>query len=160
MTWALLFLVGLLLLGGLLGSALPFLPGPPLILAGALLYAWATDFDPVGAGRLLILTAIALLAYALDYVAGAAGVKKLGGSGWAMLGAVLGAVVGLFFGPLGLILGPFIGASLMELARSRELQRSLQSGAGTILGMVFGLVTKLSLAVIMVGLFLWWAWRG
>ena len=72
-------LVAILLIAGLLGSILPFLPGTPLILAGTLLYAVVTDFDPIGMGRLLILAGIAALAYGLDYLAGAFGVKKLGG---------------------------------------------------------------------------------
>ena len=103
-------LVTLLLLGGLVGSVLPLIPGTPLILAGAVIYAVATDFDPVGPWHLLILVGIAAVAYSLDYLAGAAGVKKLGGSRWAMLGAILGAIVGVFFGVLGLMLGPIVGS--------------------------------------------------
>jgi uncharacterized protein YqgC (DUF456 family) len=153
-------LVAILLIAGLLGSILPLLPGTPLILAGSLLYAVVTDFEPIGVGRLLILAGIAALAYSLDYLAGAAGVKKLGGSRWAMLGAVVGAVVGVFFGPLGLILGPILGAVACELLVSRELGTSVRSGFGTIVGMLFGLAIKFSLAVVMVGLFLWWIWQS
>jgi uncharacterized protein YqgC (DUF456 family) len=152
-------LVAILLLAGLVGSILPFLPGTPLILAGSLLYAVVTDFDPIGVGRLLILTGIAALAYSLDYLAGAVGVKKLGGSRWAMAGAVVGAVVGIFFGPLGIILGPILGAVGLELLVSRELGTSVRSGFGTVLGMLFGLAIKFSLAVVMVGLFIWWIWQ-
>ena len=151
-------LVAILLIAGLLGSILPFLPGTPLILAGTLLYAVVTDFDPIGIGRLLILVGIAGVAYSLDYLAGAFGVKKLGGSRWAMLGAILGAVAGVFFGPLGIILGPILGAVAIELAVSRELGTSVRSGLGTVLGMIFGAAIKFSLAVCMVGLFLWWIW--
>ena len=161
MTMAMVYtLVALLLLGGLLGSVLPLIPGTPLILAGAVIYAVATDFDPVGPWHLLILVGIAVVAYSLDYLAGAAGVKKLGGSRWAMLGAVFGAIIGVFFGPLGLILGPIVGAVLMELMISKEIRTSLRSGVGTVLGMLLGLVAKFSLAVVMVCLFLWWAWSG
>ena len=153
-------LVALLLLGGLMGSVLPLIPGTPLILAGAVIYAVATDFDPVGPWHLLILFGIAGVAYSLDYLAGAAGVKKLGGSRWAMLGAVLGAIVGVFWGILGLILGPIAGSILMELMISREIRTSLRSGLGTVVGMFLGLVAKISLAVVMVCLFSWWVWRG
>jgi uncharacterized protein YqgC (DUF456 family) len=152
-------IVGLLMLVGLLGSILPFLPGTPLILGGAVLYAVVTDFDPIGWGRLLILFGIAALAYSLDYLAGALGVKKLGGSRWAMFGAVVGAIVGMFFGPLGIILGPVVGAVACELIVSRKLGPSMRSGLGTVLGMLFGMAIKFSLAVVMVGLFLWWVWQ-
>ena len=152
--------VGVLLIAGLVGSFLPLLPGTPLIVLGALLYAFMTDFQTIGVGRLLILVGFSLLAYALDYTAGALGVKKFGGSSWAVVGAVLGAVVGVFFGPIGLVLGPILGSVLGELLRSRKLKDSLRSAFGTGVGMLLGVVAKLSLALVMVGLVLWWIWNG
>src|SRR5207244_860460 len=50
--------VAILMLAGLVGAILPFLPGAPVIFAGPLLYALATDFTPIGAGRLAILAEI------------------------------------------------------------------------------------------------------
>jgi uncharacterized protein YqgC (DUF456 family) len=88
-------LVAVLLIAGLAGSLLPLLPGTPLILAAALLHALVTDFNPLGAGRLLALAGLAAFAYVLEYVASAVGVKKFGGSVWAIVGAVVGAVVRL-----------------------------------------------------------------
>ncbi len=152
--------VGVLLIAGLLGSFLPLLPGTPLIVLGALLFAFMTDFQTIGVGRLLILVGFSLLAYALDYTAGALGVRRFGGSSWAVVGAVLGAVVGVFFGVIGLVLGPILGSVLGELLRSRKLKDSLRSGFGTGVGMLLGVVAKLSLAVVMVGLVLWWIWNG
>ena len=152
--------VGVLLIAGLLGSFLPLLPGTPLIVLGALLFAFMTDFQTIGVGRLLILVGFSLLAYALDYTAGALGVRRFGGSGWAVMGALLGAVVGVFFGVIGLVLGPILGSVLGELLRSRKLKDSLRSGFGTGVGMLLGVVAKLSLAVVMVGLVLWWIWNG
>lgn len=151
-------LVGVLMLVGLLGSFLPAIPGTPLIFLGALVYAFFTDFEPVGLGELLLLAGLSILAYALDYTAGALGAKRFGGSWWGAAGALLGALVGLFFGPLGLVLGPILGAALGELARSRHLRTSLRSAFGTVVGMVLGTVAKLSLALVMVSLFLWWIW--
>lgn len=153
-------LVGLLILAGLLGSFLPVIPGTPLIVVGALVYAFFTDFETVGFGKLLLLVGISILAYALDYTAGALGAKKFGGSWSGAVGALLGAIVGIFFGPLGLVLGPIVGAALGELARSRQLGTSVRSAFGTVLGMLLGTVAKLSLAVVMVSLFLWWIWQG
>ncbi len=149
--------VALLLVGGLLGSFLPFIPGTPLILAGAIVYAVATDFEPVGPWHIAILVVLVAIAYSLDYLAGALGVQKLGGSRWSMLGAVLGAIVGIFFGLLGLVLGPILGAVIVEFIVSRKLRTSLRSGLGTVVGMILGMAVKLSLAVVMVCLFLWWA---
>jgi uncharacterized protein len=153
-------LVGILLLAGLVGSLVPVVPGTALILLAAVLYAAATGFDPVGPGRLLLLAVLTGLAYALDYVAGALGTRRFGGTGWAVGGALLGAVVGVFFGPLGLVLGPVIGAVAGELVRSRRLPDSLRSGLGTVVGMMAGVAVKLSLGFVMVALFLLWVLRG
>lgn len=160
MTTALMVLVALLMVAGVAGSVLPFMPGSPLILAGALIYALATDFTPVGPWHLGLLVVLTAAAYALDYIAGALGAKKLGGSGWAATGAVLGAIVGFFFGPLGIVLGPILGGVAFELVYRRELRQGLKSGVGVGLGLVFGVAAKLSIAVIMVGLFTFWVIRG
>ena len=156
---AIFILVGFLMLAGLLGSFLPAVPGTPLIVLGALVYAFFTDFDTVGPKELLILGGISILAYVLDYTAGALGAKKFGGSWWGAVGALLGAVAGFFFGPLGLVLGPIVGALVGELLRSRHLRTSVRSALGTIVGMLLGTVAKLSLALVMISLFLWWVWR-
>ena len=149
-------LVWLLMLAGVAGSFVPFVPGTPLIVLGAMLYAVATDFQPVGYVRLLILVAFAAAAYALDYFSAALGTKKLGGSRWAMLGAVAGGVIGLFFGPVGILLGPIIGAIAFELIHRQDITIALKSGVGAVVGVLLGVVAKLAISVMMVGLFTFW----
>jgi uncharacterized protein YqgC (DUF456 family) len=153
-------LVAVLLIAGLAGSLLPLLPGTPLILAAALLHALVTDFNPLGAGRLLALAGLAAFAYVLEYVASAVGVKKFGGSVWAIVGAVVGAVVGLFFGPAGLLIGPAVGAVAGELIKSGEVEHSLKAGFGALVGIIVAILARFALAFTMVGLILWWLWRG
>ena len=114
----------------------------------------------MGPGRLLILGLLAALAYLLDYLAGALGAQRFGGSRWAVAGALLGALVGLFFGLIGLLLGPILGAVAGELLSRRPWKESLKSGFGTAVGLVMGTLAKLGLALVMVVLFLWWAVRG
>jgi uncharacterized protein YqgC (DUF456 family) len=153
-------LVALLLIAGLVGSVLPALPGTILILLAAALHAFATGFDPIGPGRLAILGLLTAAAYALDHVAGVLGVKRLGGSGWAMGGAVVGALVGLFFGLPGLVLGPLLGALVAEYAYTRQVGTSARAALGTVVGLLVGAVAKVGLGLAMIGLFLSWVWRG
>src|SRR5919198_1380979 len=148
--------VGALLLAGIVGAVLPYVPGAPLILAGAVIYAVATDFMPVGWGRLAILGALVVLGFVLDHAATALGARRFGGSRWAVLGALVGGIVGLFFGPFGLLLGPLVGAVLGELVASGKLMASLRAGIGTVVGLVIGMLAKFGLTLAMVGLFLWW----
>jgi uncharacterized protein YqgC (DUF456 family) len=152
--------VAALFLAGLLGSVVPWLPGPLLILVGALVWGVATDFARIGPGRLIILTALALLSYALNFVAAAAGARRYGATRWGLIGAVVGAFVGLLFGPSGLLVGPTVGAVAGELLRGAELTEGLRSGYGAAVGLLAGIVADVAIALMMIGLFLWWAWRG
>ena len=153
-------LVFVLMIAGVAGSLLPFVPGTPLILLGALIYAVATDFQPVDGWRLLLLVGLSVVAYTLDYLSGALGTSKLGGSRWAMFDAVGGGLVGLFFGPLGILIGPITGAVAVELIYRKDIHVALKSGAGAVIGVFLGIVAKLSIAVVMVGLFSFWVFRG
>ena len=153
-------LVIVLMAVGLAGAALPFVPGTPLILAGALLYAVATDFTPVGLGRLAVLTALAVIGAVGGAVAGSLGARRAGGSRRASVGALLGLVAGLFTGPIGLGAGPVIGAILGELSGARPWGESVRAGVGTLIGLVVGTVAHVAVAGVMVGLFAWWVWRG
>jgi uncharacterized protein YqgC (DUF456 family) len=153
-------LVFVLVLLGLAGTLLPFLPGTALILVGALVHAVAHGFDPIGPWRLLALALLTLAAVGLDYLAGALGVRRFGGSGWATAGAVVGALVGILFGLVGLVLGPLLGALLAEYLYTRRLDASLRSALGTVVGLLLGAVAKFGVAVVMAALFAYWVWRG
>ena len=152
--------VALLMLAGLVGAILPFLPGAPLIFAGALLYAVATDFTVIGAGRLAILAALGVLAWALEHVAGVVGARRAGGGRAAVVGALLGMLVGVMVAPIGLLVGPMVGAVAAELLTGRAPKASLRSGIGAALGVLTGVVAHFALALVMVGFFVWWVWRG
>jgi uncharacterized protein YqgC (DUF456 family) len=152
--------VALLMLAGLIGSALPIVPGTPLILAGAIVYAVATDFTPIGVGRLIVLTLLSISAMVLAHLASALGVRGAGGSRWAMVGALVGAILGLAVLPVGLLLGPLLGAIAVELWRTHRLAESVRVGVGAVVGVLAGIVAHVALAFTMVALFVWWVWRG
>ena len=82
----------LLVFVGLIGLILPILPGPALIFAGLVLAAWAEDFAHVGSMTIAILAVLAILAHAIDFIAGAFGAKKFGASRWASVGALIGSI--------------------------------------------------------------------
>jgi uncharacterized protein len=153
-------IVGILMIAGLAGSVLPFVPGAPLIVAGAVIYAIATDFSPVGAGRLALLVVIGLAAWALQHMAGPIAARRAGGGRTAIAGAVLGMLVGITFAPLGLLVGPVAGAIVAEVLVGRRLAESLRVGVGTGIGVLAGMASHVALALTMVALFAWWVWHG
>lgn len=139
---------------GLSGLLLPIIPGAPILFLGLLLGAWAENFQYVGLWTLLILAAMALLTYGVEFAASVFGVKKFGGSKRAMAGAALGGVVGLFLGIPGILFGPFVGAVIGELSLQRSLDEASRAGFGTVVGLAFGLAGKFAIGVAMIGLFI------
>jgi hypothetical protein len=142
---------GVLIVIGAVGLVLPVLPGAPLIFIGALLAAWAEDFQYLGPWSLVLLGALAALAVAVDFIASAFGAKRFGASGRAVAGATLGALVGIFFGPVGVLVGPFVGAVLGELTVRRSLAAAGRAGVGAALGLALGTAAKLAIAFAMIG---------
>lgn len=143
----------LLIAVGLAGTVLPALPGTIFVLAGIVLGAWIDGFTRVGSTTLAIVTVLAVLAWALDYVAGLLGAKRVGASREALIGAVLGTVAGLFMGLVGVLFMPLVGAALGEYIARRDHGQAVRVGTATWIGMMVGLVAKVVLACVMVGIF-------
>ena len=150
---ALYVLAALLMIGGLAGNILPALPGIPMIFGGIWLAAAVDDYQRVGTGWLLAIGALGAFGVAVDFIAGAAGAKRVGASRTALWGATLGTIVGMFFGLAGLLLGPFVGALAGELASGNSVLRSTHVGIGTWLGLLVGTLVKLVISLLMLGLF-------
>lgn len=142
-----------LIVAGLAGTVLPVLPGTVLVWGGIVLGAWIDDFQRVGTATLVVITVLAALAWVLDYVAGLLGARKAGASRQALLGAAIGTVVGLFMGVVGVLFMPLVGAALGEYLAQKDQTRAVRVGVATWLGIMLGLLAKVVLAFIMVGLF-------
>jgi hypothetical protein len=151
-------LAAALIVGGLAGAMLPALPGIPFIFAGLWLMAAVDRYRHLGWWWLLAIAAVGAVGMTLDFVAAAAGAKRVGASPQAVGGALLGTVIGLFFGLPGLLLGPFLGAVMGELAAGGNMQRGVRVGVGAWLGLIFGTIVKLVASLTMVALFAagWW----
>lgn len=161
MTMLLWVLVVLLLVAGLAGTVLPALPGTAFIFAGILLAGWIDDFTRIGTTTLVVVGVIAVLSWVLDFVAGLLGAKRAGASREALIGAMLGTVLGLLMGLVGVLFMPLVGAVVGEaIARRRDAdhrqtgQRALSVGVATWLGMIAGMLAKVVLAFVMIGIFI------
>jgi uncharacterized protein len=148
--WAL--SAGLILLG-LAGIVLPALPGIALVLVGILVGAWIDNFTRVGLLTLSIVMALAFLALFLDAVAAMLGAKRAGASRQAVIGAALGTVAGIFMGLVGVLFMPLVGAAIGEFMARKDSNRAVRVGVATWLGLMAGLIAKVVLAFMMVGIF-------
>ena len=155
MDWTIIWwvLAVLIVIGGLVGTVIPSLPGVPLIFGSLLLAAWADGFEHVGVTTLAILGGLAVLAWLVDFLAAALGAKRLGASQRAFWGAAFGAIAGMFFGIPGLVLGPFVGAVVAELSGGKDVKQAGRAGYGAWIGVVIGTAAKLAIAFLMVGIF-------
>ena len=143
-----------LILVGLAGTVLPALPGTALVLGGIVLGAWIDGFSRVTTPTVIVISVLALLAWVLDYVAGLMGAQKAGASRQALIGAALGTVVGLFMGLVGVLFMPLVGAAIGEYIARRDHGQALKVGTATWLGMMLGMLAKVVLAFMMVGIFI------
>ena len=147
-----------LILLGLAGTVLPLLPGTLLVWSGVLLGAWIDDFTRVGVSTVVIISILAALAWALDFVAGLMGAKRAGASGLALVGAAVGTVVGIFMGLVGVLFMPLVGAAVGEYWAQRDQQRAAKVAFATWVGLMLGMVAKVVLSFVMVGIFLVALW--
>ena len=146
-------LAATLVVVGIAGTILPALPGVPFVFLGLLVAAWIGDFQRIGWPTLTILALLTALAIAAEFVASLLGAKRAGASKLALVGAAIGSIVGLFFGLIGILVFPFIGAVFGELLARERLGQAAKVGFATWLGMLLGVLAKLSLAITMIGVF-------
>ena len=139
----------ILLLGGIIGSIIPVLPGPLLSYVGALILYWFTD-HPFSPPDIWVMGAVTVLVSMGDYLLQVFGVKKLGGGKMAIRGTVIGTIIGLFFTPIGLLLGAFIGAFVGARTETEDEGKALKIAMGSMIGFLFGTFIKLVFALYMI----------
>jgi uncharacterized protein YqgC (DUF456 family) len=143
----------LLIVVGFAGIVLPALPGTLFILAGIFAGAWADNFVRVGWVALTAVSVLAVLSFLLDYFAAMLGAKRAGASKLALWGAAIGTIVGLFMGFVGIFFMPLVGAAIGELIARRDHGQALRVGVATWVGLLAGMLGKLLLALMMVGIY-------
>lgn len=147
-----------LIVVGLLGIVLPALPGTIFVLGGIVLGAWIDDFTRVGWFAVAVVTVLAVLAWAMDYVAAALGAKRAGASRQAVIGAAVGTVAGVFMGIIGVFFMPLVGAAVGEFMARRNHGQAVRVGVATWLGLMAGMLAKFILAFMMIGIYLVALW--
>jgi uncharacterized protein YqgC (DUF456 family) len=147
-----------LILAGLAGTVLPLLPGTLLVWIGLVLGAWIDDFTRVNISTVAIISVLAIVAWGLDFVAGLMGAKRAGASKLALIGAAIGTVVGIFMGLVGVLFMPLVGAAVGEYWAQKDQQRAAKVAFAAWLGLMMGMVAKVVLSFVMVGVFLVALW--
>lgn len=104
-----------------------------------------------------VLLVISLISEVVDFIASAAGVKKLGGSRAGAIGSLVGTIIGAIVGTpvfpvLGTIVGGIVGAGVGAFVCERTIAQrtwrdSAKSSGGAVMGRAVSIAVKLVLAV-------------
>lgn len=159
--WAVWSLTLCLLLLGLLGAVVPFLPGPLLIFLAGIVHTLLRPESAMSWQGIALMALLLVIASVIDFVSGMLGARWFGASRWGIAGVFVGGIVGLFLGLPGLILGPLIGGFAFEMLFAKmEFKPAAKSTWGTLLGTGVGLVARIAVSLIMIVVFfadaLWW----
>lgn len=150
--WTVVFV---LMLGGLVGTLVPLLPGTAIILAAAVLEHFTVDpAHRIGWWTIAALTVMTVASYIVDLVSGTVGAKWFGATRWGAVGGIIGTVVGLFFGIIGVFVGPLVGVLIGELIGGKDILPAGKSTWGTFLGTTAGMIARFTIACAMIAWFL------
>ncbi len=145
---------GLLVFLGIIGTVLPFLPGPPLAFVGLLLYGLSSGFTKVSPTALIFFGILTALTLVIDFFAPGLGAKKFQASKYGFWGSVLGTFLGIVaLGPIGIIIGPLAGAFLGELYAKKTATQAAHIAWGAFIGFLVGTILKLVVVFAMAGYF-------
>ncbi|MDQ2049669.1 DUF456 domain-containing protein [Natronolimnohabitans sp. A-GB9] len=117
-----------LLVGGVVGTLVPLVPGGLLSLSGVYLYWWQSGFAEPGTITLAVLTLLGLLTLFAELFAGSLAARA-GGASWTTttIAAAVAIVLLLVTGPLGLLVGLFGTVFVVEYVRRGDAAHSTRS---------------------------------
>ncbi|ELY49660.1 DUF456 domain-containing protein [Natronolimnohabitans innermongolicus] len=117
-----------LLVGGVVGTLLPLVPGSLLSLSGVYLYWWQSGFAEPGTVALVVLTVLGLVTLFAEFFAGSLA-ARVGGASWTTTTVAGGVAVVLLLvtGPVGLLVGLFGTVFVLEYYRRGDAAHSTRS---------------------------------
>ncbi|RCX19663.1 hypothetical protein DFP94_104115 [Fontibacillus phaseoli] len=150
-------LIILLFVVGMAGAVYPVLPGVVAVYFAFFVYGWFFSFEPFGWFFWIIQTLIVVVLLVADYLVGAWGVKKFGGSKLSVWLSTIGIIIGPFVIPaFGLVLGPLLGAMIGELIKGETISKAFKVGVGSVVGLFSSIVVKILLQLAMIVVFIIW----
>ncbi len=138
---------------------IPILPGLVIIWVAALAYGLIAGFGVLGWSMFGIITVLMIAGSVLDNVLMGTSAHKKGAPWWVILLAMVAAIAANFFLPIiGGILGGLLVLFLIQWLRLRDWQMALDSMKGMLIGWGWAFVFRFIIGMIMIGLWLIWAW--
>jgi hypothetical protein len=140
---------------------IPILPGLVIIWVAALGYGISAEFGTLGWIVFALITVLMLGGSILDNLLMGAKAHKEGAPWWVVLIALASAIVGSIAIPIpiiGGILAALLVLFLLEWLRLKDARKALVSMRGMLVGCGWAVVFRVIIGLIMIGLWLIWAW--
>ncbi len=135
---------------GIIGCIIPGIAGPPFSFLALICLSIAKKWEPFSVRFLIVMGALTVVVQALDYLLPALGAKKFGATRYGFWGAIIGMVLGIIFvPPVGMIVGAFLGALLGEIIAGKKTYEAIKAGWGVFIGVIIGMLLKLTASGIM-----------
>jgi len=138
---------------------IPILPGLVIIWVSALGYGIAAGFGVLGWVMFALITILMLAGSILDNLLMGAQAHKEGTPWWVVLIALVSAIIGSFVIPIvGGILAALLVLFLIQWIRLKDAKKALTSMKGMMVGWGWAAVFRVIIGLVMIGLWLIWAW--
>jgi uncharacterized protein YqgC (DUF456 family) len=140
---------------------IPILPGLVIIWISALGYGIAAGFGVLGWVMFALITVLMVAGSILDNVLMGAKAHKEGAPWWVVLIALASAIIGSLVIPIpiiGGILAALLVLFLIQWLRLKDTRKALISMRGMLVGCGWAAVFRVIIGLVMIGLWLIWAW--
>ena len=151
----------LVMLGGLLVSVLPVVPGVVIIWLAALIYGLVAGFGTLGAWLFVFLTLLTIAGTMADNVLMGTKAREAGASWYAIGLALLAGVAGTFLlPPLGGLIAAPVVLYLVEFLRLKDSKETWKIAKGLLTGWGLSSLVRFGIGLVMVGVWGIWAYLG
>ncbi len=144
---------------GLIGLALPVVPGLVIIWLAALGYGIFAGFGTLGWVMFAFITVLMIAGSVVDNILMGTKAHESGAAWWSVLIAIIAGIAGNFALPvIGGVLAALLAMFLIEWLRRKNWRTALTAMKGMAIGCGWAFVIRLIMGIIMIGLWMIWAW--
>jgi uncharacterized protein YqgC (DUF456 family) len=141
----------------LVGVFIPLIPALNIIWLVSLIYGILTGFNWVKIVLMVLLTVLMILGNLADNFLMGAKAKQKGASWWSLGAALVAAILfSILLPPFGGLIAAVIALFGVEMLRLKDWKLALESAKGAMIGFGWGVVARLAIGLVMIGL--WTAW--
>lgn len=151
------YILGAVMLFGLVGLVIPILPGLTIIWLAALVYAFAVGLNWVSGIVFGGITLLMLGGNVVDNLMMGTTARQTGAS-WLAVGVAIaaGLLGSVLWPPLGGLLAAMLGIFIVEVIRLKDWRQALTSTRGVALGCGTSVIIRIGIGMVMI--LLWLAW--